>query len=246
MANYRLITTLIACGLLAVVSCRKKKNDNPFGAAKIATVVRTHAGDVVNYRMVYDAYNNVDSIIISDNSTTAGYFRFRKFAYFGTSYSITDETSTTFDVWANGNGYILKVFSSDSLTMSYSGNELATLDVITPTSTLPYYTKSTTNYTWKNSDLIRDSTGGPALVFDYDAGRYGQPGDPWRVEQILKYGRAYIKTTHLVKDKMYGSAWIEKYFYQYDGSGRISQMVKVANNNGAGADDSTVYLYTYY
>jgi hypothetical protein len=242
MTKYRLITTLIACGLLVVVSCKKKKNDNPFGAAKIATVVRTHVGDVVNYRLVYDSYNNIDSIVISDNSTIAGYFRYRKFAYFGTSYSITDETNTIFTVWANGNGYILKVFSSDSLTMSYTGNELAVVEVHTPSSTPPYYTKTSTNYSWKNGDL----TGGAGFSFDYDNGRNGQPGDSWRVEQILKYGRAYIKTTHLVKDKMYGSAWVERYFYQYDGSGRISQMVKVGNNNGAAPDDSTVYAFTYY
>lgn len=247
MKRYHLPVILIIFSLICLgMSCKKKKNDNPFGAAKIATFTQSHSGSILNYRMVYGNYNNIDSLIITGTGTSAGYYGFRKFIYFGTSYSITDETNATFDVLANSNGFILNVLSIDSLSMSYNGSQLMELDSKTPSSTPPYYIQTHTYFKWLNGDVTRDSTGGPAYTYDYDPGKYGQPGDAWRLDQFLKYGRSYIKTTHLVSDMMYGSTWRQNYFYQFDGNGRISQLIKVANNYGVGANDSVFYSITYY
>ena len=45
-----------------IISCKKKKNDNPFGSASIATIDKSHQGAITHYHIFYDAYNNVDSI----------------------------------------------------------------------------------------------------------------------------------------------------------------------------------------
>lgn len=232
---------------LCALACKKKSNDNPFGNARIATIVQSHAGSVMNYNIFYGASNNVDSMIITGSGTSAGYKGSRRFTYFGSSYSITDESNNSITIYATTTGMIIKVLIQDTISMIYNGSELGELDIWNATTTYPYFFILRRNFTWQNGDIRSDSSGGlPAYSYDYDKSRPGQPGDGWRIDEFLNYGLSYTKTAHLPQDQMYAGTWAEKYYYVFDGSGRISQFTKVGNNNGVAPDDSTIYNYTYY
>ena len=223
--------------VLCVISCKKKKNDNPFGNTKIATVDLTQYGATTHSRLVYDINNNVDSII----TTGPGLYHYKKFGYFGTSYNVTDENNYTFEVEANASGMILKILVTDTMSMIYNGNQLGELDTKTASPIYPYYVKSSVNYTWSNGDVA--TMGSQTYV--YDPGKSGQPGDAIRIDQFLAYGRSYIKTTHLPTDlKNNATDTVEKYFYQFDAGGRISQLTKLTNISG-GVGDSTIYVFGY-
>jgi hypothetical protein len=227
-------------------ACHKKSNNNPFGSSRIATVVVSHADYAYNYRVVYDASNNVDSIILTGSGTAAGTTGFKAFTYVGSSFTITDQAGTT-TVYANGSGQILKVLETDTLSMLYNGSQLAELDTWMPSLAYPYYTITKERFTWTGGDLTGDSgSGSGAYTYDYDNSKAGQPGDAWRIFEFLNYGRSFIKATHLVTDKMQSGTWVEKYQYVTDGSGRVTQLAWIGNGNGVVPNDTTVYQYTYY
>jgi hypothetical protein len=228
-----IFTTIATCA----VSCKKKKNDNPFSNAKIYTVDLTQYGATEHSRIVYDSYNNVDSIITIGN----GVYRFKKFVYFGTSYSVTDENNNVFTLLANSNGMILRVLLTDTLSMLYNGSQLAELDYKSPSPNYPYYTTSSVSFTWTNGDVAIMGS----QTYNYDLSRSGQPGDAIRIGQFLSYGRSYIKTNHLPTVlRNTASDTAEKYFYQFDSQGRINQLTKLINIS-TGAYDTTIYVYGY-
>lgn len=241
------VIAVLALSCFIFFSCKKKKNDNPFGNARIALVDLTHGGSVIHYRIYYDAYSNIDSMSMIGDGLSAGYFASRKFRYVGTSYTITDQAGSVLTIFANSANQILKICYPDTISLTYNGSQLASREAIYPVTYYPYYMISRTNYTWVNGDMTRDSTTGGAgtNVTSYDLTRNGQPADAIRVKQFLELGRSYIKTTHLPINVSHAGAWNEKYFYQFDGSGRISQLLVVDENPGA-TSDSIVYSYTYY
>ncbi|MCD6010919.1 MAG: hypothetical protein K0Q79_781 [Flavipsychrobacter sp.] len=244
--NTRNIVVFALLILLALYSCKKKKNDNPFGSVRISKVDVSRRGAITHHNIYYDANNNIDSIMSIGDGTSAGHNTYKKFRYFGTSFDITDENNFTFTVYAYSNGLIFKVLVSDTIGMLYTGTQLTAIDVYTRTTTHPYYKYTRTNYNWKNGDLDATTSGSTTIGYKYDAGKNGQPTDPLRIIDILKYGRPIIRTTHLPTEAYIGATWLEKYYYQFDGSGRITTLTKVGNNNGIGTDDTTVYSYSYY
>ena len=95
-------------------SCKKSDPENPFNNVRIATIQLTKANISQQYRLIYDYSNNVDSII-----SNSGY---RKFSYFGSSFSITDEQNNVTTVYANTAGWLLKVLVKDTITFTYNNN----------------------------------------------------------------------------------------------------------------------------
>ncbi len=235
-----LLLFLFIAILATALSC-KKKNNGSTGSNRLALIDLSHSGSVQHYRIVYDEYNNVDSMVIIGGGTDTGFTGFQAFSYFGSSYSVTDANGNSFTVDANTSGVILEVLTTDTLFMTYNGAELGELDTKAAGGT-----KVATNYTWSNGDIVSTLSQGVTDSCDYNLSKNGQIGDAFRIDAFLSYGRPYIETAHLLTDIKSGGVWQEKYFYQFDGQGRISQFVKVKNNNGVSADDTTFYNYQYY
>jgi hypothetical protein len=235
---------LFAVLLLIIISSCKKKGVTPINV-NIAYIDLIHAQGVTHYHVVYDAVNNVDSIVSVGGGTDTGHNGFKKFNYFTTSYSVTDENNNYFNVWINSNGAIIKVLTLDTLIMNYNGTQLFELDVKSVTAIYPYTAFTKTNYFWQNGDMNILVTSKENDTVDYNTGRSGQQGDAMRIDEFLAYGQSYIKTTHLPTDQKSSGRWIQRYFYQFDGSSRISQFIKVQNYYGTATDDSTIYNYRY-
>ncbi len=229
----------------AITACKKPSNNNPFGSALIATVDYAHNGGGRHYDLFYGAYNNLDSMHWTGTGTSAGSSGYKKFSYFGTSFNITDETNFTYSVYANSAGQILKVLVTDTLGFSYDGDQVRQMQEYLHTTIYPFYGYRTTYFYWKDGDLTSSSLDNISSGFDYDLTRYGQPGDAFRMNQFLLYGRSYIKTIHLPTQLSRNNVWSEKYLYQFDGSGRISQMLRISNNLGITPDDTATFAYTY-
>jgi hypothetical protein len=227
--------------ILSALSCKKKKNDNPFGGERVATIDYSHAGAILHYRIFYDNYNNVDSMDIIGDGTSAGSHSSKKFRYFGTSYSITDESNFTLNVLINSNDQISKILIADTTSLIYNNNQLADMAIWSPKATYPFYTINHIYYEWVNGDV---TTVGEQK-YSYNNSKNGQPGDAIRMEQFLIYGRSYIKTTHLPSSRYIPNSWTENFSYEFDSKGRISKFIKRLTEAGS-VLDSSVYNYTYY
>ncbi|MFI5196343.1 MAG: hypothetical protein ACHQD8_04575 [Chitinophagales bacterium] len=248
MNNYKIpVFSLLIIVIGCVFSCKKKNNPVPFSNQKIATVDYTHSGEMEHYRVVYDQYSNVDSIIRVGDGTASGNNGSKSFVYLGSSFSITDETGNSFTVYANTSGVILEVLVTDTLIMHYNNNQLSELDTKTPTGTPPYYTLTSVYYNWTNGDVASFGPMGTttsAKAYYYDLSKDGQPGDVTRIDDFLTYGRSYIRNTHLAKGLIIAADTVENYSYRFDNLGRISKFVKMTNSGGV--YDSMVYNYRYY
>ena len=241
MKNNRYLLFIFFALLCCFFSCKKKNTLNTAGI-RIASINYSHDGEQELYSIIYDAYNNVDTMTITGAGSAAGHNRFNAFKYFGSSYSITNETNNVTTVYANTAGMILDVMNtSDSFSFIYSSNQLAQLyDWSYAVNSL----LSTAQYTWTNGDVSAIYTGSSTQTYDYDNTKPGQIGDPIRVNEFLSVGLPYIKTSHLPKDMYVNGTWQQKYYYTFDGQGRISQLQLVTNS--APTTDTTVYQYTYY
>lgn len=225
-------------------SCKKKANPNPTGNLLLSNIDVINYRNISHYRIVYDGADNVDSIIMAGGGLDTGHYTLSKINYFGTSFTITDENGDTYTVYANSSGQIFKVLTHDTLNMLYNGVQLAEVDVVTATVTYPFVSKSSTVYTWANGDVTSVSSPGGTFTYDYNTAKIGQIGDPFRIDSFLVYGRPLIKTGHLPTDLLQSGTWAEKYYYQFDGQQRISQLMKVKNMSTG--NDTTVYNYRYY
>jgi len=249
MRNVRLFPIawfVVALLLLGAASCKKKSNDNPFGNVRIATVDVTHGGAIEHYRLYYDTYNNIDSMSITGDGTASGQFGFRKFNYFGSSWTVTDEGNFTFTVYANTAGVLLKVLIADTLTYSYENNQLTQLTQYVPTTTPPYHSISTTYFEWKNGDLITATTGSIVQAYSYLTSRNGQPGDALRLPGILNFGKPAVKTAHLPQGVATGHGQGESYVYSFDDKGRISSLMKLISDSSVAFHDTLTYGFSYY
>jgi hypothetical protein len=223
-------------GLLAFTcffSC--KKSSVNLSSIRIATVDVTTGGQTTHYRIVYGAGNAVDSIIESGGGNGFMYFN-----YFGTSYSITDALGNTYDVYANEAGQILKVLEPDTLTFDYNNSQLSEVDEQLSSGILNKY-----YYTWQNGDVSAISGPATSDIYSYNTGKGGQAGDAIRIGQFLVYGRSFTKTAHLPEGITFSDSTQQKYYYQFDGSGRISQL-QFVSIYGPGSTDTSIYRYTYY
>ncbi len=230
---------IIAC----LYSCKKKGGAVPFSNQKIATIDYTYLGEIQHYRIVYDQYDNVDSIVWVGDGTITGTGGYKTFSYFGSSFSITDNSGNSFVVDANTNGMILEILQADTLIMHYnSSNQLVKLDNKIGSTTPPYYTITSTNYTWVNGDMTNFGPAGTGNAYYYDMSKSGQPGDVLRINDFISYGRSYIKTTNLPRGLINSADTAESYSYQFDNMGRISELIKV----NVSTNDTEFYAYKYY
>ncbi len=244
MKNNTPLLVIFLAMICSFASCKKSKGLNT-AAIKIATIDYRHNNELEHYSITYDAYNNVDTMRITGGGSALGHNAFKAFAYIGSSYSITDETGYTFPVYANTAGMILSIVqSADSMSFVYNGTQLATLYDVSPILNPPYYVLSSTQYTWSGGDVASIYTNSINETYDYDKSKSGQAGDIIRINQFLGLGLSYTKTSHLPIDMYISGTWAEKYYYQFDSQGRISQMQKVTNI--APATDTAIYQYTYY
>ena len=240
-----LFLLVIICTLSAV-SCKKKKGLN-LSTIKIATVDFNETdGHGYHYRITYDTYGNVDSIIATGTGAAAGDNPISKFTYLGSSFRITDGWGDSYFVYANTSGMILEVQKYDTLLMTYKGTQLDELDYKIPNTTAPpYYTINANTYEWNNGDI---TTFGPPHgavdSYSYNNGRSGQVGDAIRIGDFLTYGRPYKLTAHLPVEMKYAHG-SQQYFYTFDGNGRISTFTRVISGSGA-PNDTSVYTYSYY
>jgi hypothetical protein len=235
-----LFALIIGCAL----SCKKKDNIN-LNSLRLSGVDVTHGSAIQHYRIVYDASNNVDSMVITGGGSNTGQVGYKKFSYLGFSYTITDQNNVIYTVNTNSDNLISKVSKLDTLTMTYSGIQLGRLDVKSPSAAYPYFTVNETNYTWAGGDVTGSSANGVSSAYTYDQGKAAQAGDAFRIDDFLAYGRSIIKTSHTVTEKDIQGTWAEKYLYQYDGQGRISVLKKVINGGGGSTPDTTSYSYKY-
>lgn len=231
---------------VAFFSCKKKSNDNPFANARIATIDMAHAGAIQHYRIVYDASNNVDSMVITGGGTASGSNGYLKFGYIGSSYTITDQNNFSFLVYANTAGEILKINVADTQTFTYNGSQLSQVTQYLTTITPPYYTNTPTYFAWQNGDLATSRTGNITTTYTYNTGKNGQPGDGIRINEFLRLGRSYIKTTHLPVSMAAKSTQGFNYTYTFDGSGRISTLISENYDTSIPLHDTTTFAYTYY
>jgi hypothetical protein len=226
-------------------SCKKKTNLN-LSTIKIAAIdYRRSGGIVYHYRITYDAYNNVDSILNTGGGTDTGSNSFNVFTYTGSSFLVTDQQNLSYQVYANTSGLILEILKTDTILMTYNGKQLAELDYKSPSSVYPFYTVTATTYQWNNGDII--TFGPPQGVVDsyfYDLRRSGQVGDALRIDEFINYGRSYNNTSHLPVQLRYSNGR-ENYYYTYDSQGRISSLMKVISDNNS-PNDTADYLYRYY
>ena len=241
----------ITFGLLLAVmafigySCKKSSNNNPFGTAKIATAMVSNNGAVENYLFIYDASNNIDSVFISGSGSAAGLASYLKYNYIGSSWSITSPAGS-FMVYGNTAGQLLKVLIADTLTYSYTNNQLSEINQYAVTLSPPYYVNTPTYYTWFNGDVTKAVTGSQTQTYTYNTGKNGQPGDPIRIAGFLAYGVSPVKTTHLPESISNSSTQGVNYFYTFDSKGRIDTLTEVAFNKTLSTTDTTTYVYTYY
>lgn len=212
---------------------------------RIAGIDISNSGNIQRYRIVYDVYGNVDSFVVTGGGFDTGYNGFNAFNYIGSSWTITDQNNYTFRVDGNTNGDIIGVLVTDTLSMIYNGSELSVINIKSPIPAYPYDSLSSIQYTWLNGDVSMFMYPGVTQSYDYDQSRGGQIGDAIRVQEFLTYGRPFIKTSHMPKDLNSGGQMTEQYLYQYDGSGRISQLQKIKVDHTGGNNDTTTYNYHY-
>ena len=247
MQNPKIVACILCTLMLAAtISCKKKGSMANLNTLKIATVDKSQSGGArFHYRIAYDGYNNVDSIVIVGGGIDTNDVSVEKFTYIGSSFTITDENNNSYMVDANTNGQIIQVNLTDTLFMTYNGTEITQLATKRPSSAYPYYITDTTTYNWSNGDIVSYSVHNVVDSYYYNIGRSSQIGGALTIEDFLKYGRPYIHTSHLPEQLEFGGTWRELYLYNFDGEGRISQLMKVTNQAGS-ANDTVTYVYTYY
>ena len=239
-----ILTALVVAGLF---SCKKKSSDNNVSNLRIKRIDVTHGLYISHYRIAYTGVSNVDSILMYGGGLDTNHHTYKKFDYIGSSFTITNELNDRFTVEANTSGQILRVLQRDTLTFLYNngGAELGGIDVKSPTTAYPYVVTTSLVYAWSGGDITGYTYSGGSYTYEYDNGQSGQAGDSWRIDEFLTYGRSYTKTAHLPKTQNLNGTWAEKYLYQFDGNGRISEMKKIRNSPGTDPDDTVVYSYGY-
>ncbi len=240
----RVLFFLLLFTITIAVSCKKKGLN--YSTIKIATVdYRRNSGVAYHYRITYNSFNSVDSIVKIGGGTDTGTNTFSVFSYTGSSFRISDQQGLSYLVLANTKGQILQIHKVDTILLTYEGNELTGIDYKAPSSVYPYYVISSFVYHWRNGDFVTIST--PLGAVDsiyYDNSRGGQIGDAMRIDNFLAYGRSFTSTNHLPSQLKYANGK-QDYYYTFDGDGRISKLTKVISDNSAPSDTSE-YIFRYY
>ena len=221
---------------LFAVACKKSSNNTPAPATPVyylATVQRIESNVTDNYRISYNAQNQVDTIIQP--------WGFLAFSYSASSYNALEVEGTYnsgYTIYTNADGNITHTNTYDSLFATYNSNGR-----ISSQSTYiggsPY---ATYIYAWVNGDI--DSASEPnyahqSITYYYDLTHTWQPGDGFGIDDFLQYGRPIVKSTHLLTQARYSTGDVTTYKYKFDSRSRIVQLTEIFFG------DSIVYKYTY-
>jgi hypothetical protein len=205
--------------------------------AQIANVrLDRGSGDTENYRIVYNAQNQVDSII---ETTYYGTVSVSTFIYSGLSYVVLNSGSSgapSDSVALNADGTVNTINSGyyDAYNFSYNSNGLSQRDEIYSTEQI------FTNYVWVNGDIDSSYTtpvnsgGSGSEIYYYDLRHHWQMGDAISINDFLAYGRPTVHSKHLMTQTSNNSSPTQ-YAYKFDSRGRITQLTQ----NGM------IYYYTY-
>jgi hypothetical protein len=234
--NTRHLPIYLTLLIVWVASCNKTTNTpapTPVAVtANLATVqIINNGNDTENYRILYNARGQVDSII----ETSFGSPQYTSFVY-GSNNSYTviindgggPETET---ITTNADGTINSLIENtyDTLWYSYNTNGIA------QTKEENYIT----NYAWVNGDIDSSSNASSAsgsTIYYYDLGHLWQMGDIISIGSFLSYGRPTVKSKHLLTARSF-TGNLEKYVYKFDSLSRITQV--------SITDENVLYLYTY-
>ncbi len=205
--------------------------------AQIATVqLNRGSNDTTNYRIVYNAQNQVDSII---ETTYYGESQVTLFTYSGSTCLIQNPTSGTgtYDTLTlNADGTINTIASGYYNTAVFTYNT----NGVTQRDNLEYNEHSVTNYVWVNGDIDSSYTTpvsagfSNAQIYYYDLAHHWQMGDIISIADFLAYGRPTVHSKHLVTQTS-TEGFPTQYSYKFDSRGRITQLT----------ENGSIYYYTY-
>ena len=201
MRYFHLPVLIFIFFLACATSCKKSSsatgvNVNNEFKYKIATVHYVGNLGIQDYRFVYNAQGQVDSIFGPVGITI--------FSYTPTVINVTiDSTSGgiyRYNMYTNANGSVTQINAPDTTFLSYnSENELNTYKVL--------YAGGGTEidrYTWINGEIdsVVYSNGYPSentsRRYFYNLGYFSQPGDPLSISDFITYGRTIIRSQHLM------------------------------------------------
>jgi len=234
--NTRHLPIYLTLLIVWVASCNKTTNTPaPMPVtvtANLATVqIINNGNDTENYRILYNARGQVDSII----ETSFGSPQYTSFVYgSNNSYTVIINDGggpETVTITTNADGTISSLIQDtyDTLYYTYNSNGIA-------------QTKEdnySTNYVWVNGDIDSSSnvsSGSNSSVYYYDLSHLWQMGDIISIGSFLSYGRPTIKSKHLLTARSFTGNF-EKYVYKFDSRSRITQV--------SIPDENVLYLYTY-
>jgi hypothetical protein len=248
--KYARLTYCITIALIAInIAACKKNSSGTIGGAQIIYInYYNNNGDVVHYHITYTTGNNVDSIISTGGGADTGYNNFLSFSYRSSSYLITDANNKQATVDLNTSLQIDTVFSgtgSVATFLQYYNGLLGAVNTIVTSGTYPYTATQTATYYYTSGNVTQITGPAGTVSYSYNTGKGAQIGDALRIDQFLTYGRAYTISSDLPVEMDLSNIWQEKYNYIYDGSGRISQFMRVTNNTSGGINDTAWYNYIY-
>ena len=221
---------------LFAVACKKSSNNTAAPATReyyLATVQRIEANDTENYRIIYNAQNQVDTII-----QPYGLLVFR---YSSGSYNIEQAESPDsfgFIVDLDAKGNITRINAYDSVFATYDSNGR----ISTESEYLSGSSYDTYIYTWVNGDIdsaSQNNSFNGTLLYYYDLTHTWLPGDGFGIDDFLRYGRPVVRSAHLLTQSHSTNGSLITYKYNFDCKSRITQLTK--NFDG----ESTIYKYTY-
>ena len=219
------------------VACKKSGNSTVSTTPNfyLATVQRIENTDTENYRIMYNAQNQVDTIIQP--------YGLLAFTYSANSYNVlkvgvdSDGYTVGYTVKLNASGNITDINDShNELSVAYDSKGRISAE---SEYSGGYY--SNTIYDWVNGDIdssSQDNLFVGRFTYYYDIAHTWQPGDLFGIEDFLQYGRPVVRSTHLLTQTRSASG-VNTYKYTFDSKSRIAQ------TTGTGNFGSVMYKYTY-
>jgi hypothetical protein len=242
--------------LIFALSCRKHGSSAPPNQ-KIQTIDYGNQQTLLtHYRIMYDLYSRVDSIIGTDFTNSDHHF-FSKFFYDGSGVTVVKQDNYTIHTYLNStdtlfiqkntDGRIVEIYSTDTvdtLFMDYNYFMVTRLRYDSVAGA-PFNV-----YSWDkggNLDTVKDQNGQPTEMYTYNLAKSSTNVDGIRITQFLNFGDAYVQPRNLVTRCMYSATNYADYKYTYDNAGRMTQLkiftTKIDSN--VSVVDTVYYNYTY-
>lgn len=193
-----------------------KKNDaNPSGTCKISSV---HRSDGTVYNLTYDAQGRISELTYGLNAVTYNYTATGYVQELRANNTLKQVTTTEL----NAQGCIIK---RTEHTLDITGNITGTNQNVYEYNANGEILKQvynggiqTTTYTWSNGNLASASLGS---TYAYHTDKPAQDADPFRLIELLVYGRPLTKNKNLLKSISSGASTTTNYISEFDDKGRV-------------------------